>query len=611
MVGFLEGEQIKMKLFSSITILIKSRLTSYILYILSCGLVFCLLQFPSVHGLIEATESFIYTQIFTSTAHPSENLIIIDEEDNIYDRAVYAQLINGLNRLGAKVIAMDVLFEGEKNPIEDKLLVTATEEASDKLIHAIEFLRNNNQAIIPDRFHSKTSNRILSDRFIEGVNGAVLPFNDLLKVTTYLGHVCAYSDIARRNEKYFPLIIYYNNRIYPSLPLLAVMKFFNNQVDSVLSFDNNNIKLETNSKFLHIPIDNSTQTLINFISLSKFSGKIFSIEKAFECIRMNMKLFQDKIILIGNTWDSLEQTYGPHNKKYPNLFIFGSLISQILNDENIREGVLESFIVSFVLLTLYIMGLLSSPGKFKQFKFWQISLCSFFILLIFAIISINIKIRTYIILPWIIFCFACILSAKIIAFNIFKPKHVESIKKVFISYSHKDSEFVSKLNSSLKEKEIKINIDIETLKFGHDIKKFMEKSIQESDFVISVVSKNSLMSPWVIAESLETLIIERIEKKKMFLPIYIDKSFMEKSFQSKIYNKIKIRIDVLLSEINDLSINHIKTIHLDKEKDMLIDLENNLAQILAKLNEILVTDFSSEEKINENLPKLIKQIDET
>lgn len=80
-------------------------------------------------------------------------------------------------------------------------------------------------------------------------------------------------------------------------------------------------------------------------------------------------------------------------------------------------------------------------------------------------------------------------------------KHKQSLSlkpKVFISYSHKDSDFVLKLKDKLEDKQVEILIDIEKLKYGDNIKDFISKTVRTTDYTVQVISINSLRSPYVM-----------------------------------------------------------------------------------------------------------------
>ncbi len=376
---------------------------------------------PEAHGFYETLESWLYYQIFTSTATPSEHLLIIDEEDHEYDRVTYAQLISGLDRLGAKVIVMDVLFASAKEAPQDAQLIEATHRASDKIIHAVEFVGFNNHAIIPERFHFKTSELPTAEDFAQNIQGATLPFDGLLETTTHLGHVTGGADIAYREELYFPMLIRYNDKLYPALSLLAVMKFLDCPTDSMPRLRDDTIELTGNGSSLKIPLAAQSKALINFIPPENFSGKLLSVEEALKHIRENNEVFKDKIVLIGNSRDSQEQTHGPHFQSYPNLIIHASLISQMLHNENIREGIFESLFAGLLLLLAGFAWLFFFAPKFDRIKPWQIVLAAFVLLLLAATMALHFRMRLYVILPFVGDSLAYAFAKRFYGKELFRP----------------------------------------------------------------------------------------------------------------------------------------------------------------------------------------------
>ena len=182
---------------------------------------------------------------------------------------------------------------------------------------------------------------------------------------------------------------------------------------------------------------------------------------------------------------------------------------------------------------------------------------------------------------------------------------------VFISYSQKDMEFVKKLKSDLEAQNIGVTIDIEAAKIGDNLQDFIETAVRENQFTISVISKNSLQSVWVIAESLENFMYEKVEQKKRFLPIFIDRSVFDDAFSLEVARIVKSEIEKLRANSQEAYELGMGTEHFDTKRKRLETLRNNLGTIFNTLRERLSADFSSAEKIAENFPKLVYMIKET
>ncbi len=178
-------------------------------------------------------------------------------------------------------------------------------------------------------------------------------------------------------------------------------------------------------------------------------------------------------------------------------------------------------------------------------------------------------------------------------------------KKVFISYNHGDAEFVMKLKEELEKRNIPFIIDIDAMKFGDSIREFIDESIMDSDYTLSIVSRRSLRSAWVIVESLKTLMVQEVKQTKKFIPIFIDDDFLKLTFQSELEADVEKSIINVGVEITRLTQKFLDPVALNPQMSRLIQLRNNIGNILAVLRESKVGDFSSDEKFKTNLPDLI------
>jgi hypothetical protein len=171
----------------------------------------------------------------------------------------------------------------------------------------------------------------------------------------------------------------------------------------------------------------------------------------------------------------------------------------------------------------------------------------------------------------------------------------ESLKEdkktsVFISYNHKDKVLANRIKDFLKEKEMDVTIDSEAMKAGEDIKTFIEKCVRENDVTLSLVSANSLLSGWVLMETILTFAGEKLANKK-FIAVYEDDSFFGRSFVRESMVKVREELKDVEDEIDECNKAKIGIEHLQDERTRLRKLETNLAEIVGHLKNSLSIDI--------------------
>lgn len=184
-------------------------------------------------------------------------------------------------------------------------------------------------------------------------------------------------------------------------------------------------------------------------------------------------------------------------------------------------------------------------------------------------------------------------------------------KRVFISYNHKDSGIVDSLRRLIEQENIGIIIDTEYLRFGDSIKDFIGRSVKESDYTLAVISNNSLSSPWVIHEALETFMHEHMHGKTKYIPLVIDNSFYEDKFHIRAVERVDQGIYDLVNDISELSKKGVATTVLDMKKNQLIKLRNKLGTVLGRLADNMYADCTTPESTMKNIKRLCRQIQET
>lgn len=108
-------------------------------------------------------------------------------------------------------------------------------------------------------------------------------------------------------------------------------------------------------------------------------------------------------------------------------------------------------------------------------------------------------------------------------------------KKIFISYSYQDKEFVEWLKSNLSGLGLEFWYDQQEINIGDSIKEKVNEGIQSSSAFILVLSSSSMNSDWVKYEMNSALLLNAIKKGITILPIKIDDSKVPSDLSGYLY----------------------------------------------------------------------------
>lgn len=115
---------------------------------------------------------------------------------------------------------------------------------------------------------------------------------------------------------------------------------------------------------------------------------------------------------------------------------------------------------------------------------------------------------------------------------------------VFISYNHNDSFPMRAVKAHLEDHDIKVFVDIQDMGVGDNISAFIDKAFKENQFILSIISQNSLKSGWVNKELGATFLLNRFGSK--WLPVLLDNS----CFDNKFYNETMDIFDAKMKDID-------------------------------------------------------------
>jgi hypothetical protein len=110
------------------------------------------------------------------------------------------------------------------------------------------------------------------------------------------------------------------------------------------------------------------------------------------------------------------------------------------------------------------------------------------------------------------------------------------LPSIFLCHSSLDKPFVRRLANRLTESGVTIWLDEVSLYIGDSlINKISEAIIEKIDFVVAIISKNSIKSPWVKKEISLAVTKEIMSDKVVVLPVLIDDCPIPNSLADKLY----------------------------------------------------------------------------
>ncbi|MCZ8021299.1 MAG: TIR domain-containing protein [Cytophagales bacterium] len=178
-------------------------------------------------------------------------------------------------------------------------------------------------------------------------------------------------------------------------------------------------------------------------------------------------------------------------------------------------------------------------------------------------------------------------------------------KKVFLSYSRLDKEVALKIYEALKKKGYDMFLDEYKLEINDYLQTELESRIKESDYVVSLVSKNSLLSEWVGHESIRTLIEERYENtSKKYISVVIDKDIFKWDYYVTLIDELDVKLDNLFELTKKAFKLKVSTRLYDVSRERLIQLRSNLGDILYRIKEYLSIDFTNDIEFDKNIDRI-------
>ncbi len=166
--------------------------------------------------------------------------------------------------------------------------------------------------------------------------------------------------------------------------------------------------------------------------------------------------------------------------------------------------------------------------------------------------------------------------------------------QVFISYNHQDSIFMQGARGFLESRGIRVFVDVADMNAGDDIQVFIDKAFKENHFVLSIISRNSLLSGWVNKELSAVLLLNRLQTSR-WLPVRLDDACFNPDFYNEAMDFIDEKIQQSKVRMRDALDKDRDTAPFEEDRKRLLDLKANLGTTLEALRKVLVIDISGQQ----------------
>ncbi|MCD4777362.1 MAG: TIR domain-containing protein [Desulfobacterales bacterium] len=163
--------------------------------------------------------------------------------------------------------------------------------------------------------------------------------------------------------------------------------------------------------------------------------------------------------------------------------------------------------------------------------------------------------------------------------------------KLFLSHSSKDKKVVRKIATDLQNHGYQIWFDEWKIFVGESITQKIEKGLEDSDFVVVILSSYSVESGWVAKEWQSRIGREATEKQVHILPIRLENCKIPQLLLDKKYadfsNDYKSGLNELLISINNISEKRLNCIDKDNSK---VQTPNHIKKLLIVEDDISTCD---------------------
>jgi len=268
-----------------------------------------------------------------------------------WSRRVFAEIVDKMAKMGAKVIAIDVLYP-EKTK-EDTFLIKAFSNGKTVLATSFSFEEENTESPEFMAILNKNSYTLVNENEPHDTPeaiGTIRPFDEVAGKVRYLGHINMFPDSDGVVRKEF-VAIKYGDVYLPSLAVQTFKVYKDILDDDIIFLPGKTLMI----KQLEVPLDINSGFLINYTGSEGLFKRISLADIYFD--RVKKEDIANKIVLIGATALGIyDLRVTPTSQNMPGIEKHAFVIQNLLEGKFInRVGYRYTLVLMCLIYLLFLM----------------------------------------------------------------------------------------------------------------------------------------------------------------------------------------------------------------------------------------------------------------
>ena len=186
--------------------------------------------------------------------------------------------------------------------------------------------------------------------------------------------------------------------------------------------------------------------------------------------------------------------------------------------------------------------------------------------------------------------------------------------RVYITYSPdaaNDRESARRMRDFLSSNNIQVTTN-DDLGLGGNIEDFVNNSIREADFILAVISKESLRNSWQNGEAALDIVLERVAETRV-IPVSLDRAILEADFYFESLDFLNANIKKTQKNVQKAMTLGGDARHFQVDLNRLNNAKNQLSLIIEKMKNVRMVSLNqsqsaSDQEFEEGMHRIVQRL---